>query len=230
MVKTSQEILSRVDSYKNYVYWYGGKRSRCTAALAVALKKQNPDVWTNEYYAKAMDDVAHNRMCCDCSGLVCGAYGIQDIGTAQFLPRFKVWGGIPKAGMIAWKKGHTGIFLLDGWDSPIAEMRGIDYDFQNNRTFKQAGFTAVLYDSRVSYSNINSRAHEEVGWHKDAGGWWYRHTRGTGEETYFHDTIQVINNHVYAFNSYGALVFPSAAHPFDSWIVVDPNSTSGWLS
>lgn len=216
------EIAAAAKKFKSMVYWYGGKRQICTVALADELKRENPSVWTTEYYRKALKDVQHHRRCCDCSGLVCGAYGIGDIGTGSFLKAFKVWRGKPKAGMIAWRKGHCGIFLSDGWDSKIAEMRGIDWDYRENRTFSEAGFTKVLYSTSVSYETLNQA--EAPGWHADATGWWYRHTAGTGQETYYNDCVKIIDEHCYIFDNEGYIRELGTLGKR-----VSPKSKEGWI-
>lgn len=45
-----------------------------------------------------------------------------------------------------------------------------------------------------------------VGWHTDINGLWYRHTKGTGENTYYHGTIKEIDGKIYCFNEAGYLV------------------------
>lgn len=233
MRKTSAEILNWIDNHKKYVYWYGGKRQKCSKALAELLQKQNPKVWTESYKEKAMADVAAGAFCCDCSGFVCGAYNIADKGTAQFSSVFVEYAGEPKAGMVAWKRGHCGIFLADGWNAPIAEMRGIDYDYCETRTYKTAGFAKVYNMDGVMYMGNDD---ENIGWHKDATGWWYRHKKGKGESTYHHDCFRVINGHVYCFDSDGYIVEKPARYRDGGMFFfsgeankrVNPESSAGW--
>lgn len=222
MRKTATEIIEAAKSLSNYVYWYGGKREECTYRLAQKLKSANPSVWTQSYYNKARQDITNGRKCCDCSGLVSFAYGISDIGSSAMPEKFETYTGAPFAGMIAWKSGHCGIFLADGWDAPIAEMRGIDYDYQETRTFKEVGFTRVLCSRSVLYEYGTTMA---VGWHKDASGWWYRHTAGIGPKTYYHDCFQAINGHPYFFNGSGYICKITPTDPTP----IPPTSSTGWL-
>lgn len=221
---TCREIVNRARSLSNMVYWYGGKRQKCTTKLAIRLMGQNPSVWTDSYYKKAVRDIHNQKSCCDCSGLVSYAYGIPDIGSNQMKQRYHEYFGTPRAGMIAWKHGHVGIFSIDGWDAPIIEMRGIDYDYQEKRTFRECGFTHVLYDPDVSYS---TQEDEElrVGWHSDLTGWWYRHTYGTGPDTYYHDTARIINGHCYLFDSDGYICEVGSY----TGKRVPPTSDRGWI-
>lgn len=219
MVDYAYEILERAQSLNGCKYWYGGKVQTATKALANALKSANPSVWTNAYYKTALKDVDGVTKVCDCSGLVCYAYNISNIGTSQFPNRFGQWCDTPRAGMIAWKKGHCGIFLNDGWDSPIIEMQNQANDYRCSRTFKEAGFSIVYCDSRIDYNKQN-RYSDELGWHKDANGWWYRYNEGTGPSTYYHDCEIYIAGHKYRFDSEGYIV---------TWQRVPPTSETGWL-
>ena len=149
---TGKEIVARAEQLKGYKYWYGGKRELATVPLANRLRKENPSVWDDAYYNKAMQDVINGKRVCDCSGLVCYAYGISDIGSYAIRDEYKVWNGKPKAGMIAWKKGHVGI-IKDNQGHMI-EMRGIDYDYCDTRYRKVAGCMTLLYDPNVNYDDV----------------------------------------------------------------------------
>lgn len=140
-------ILSRAHSLKSYVYWYGGKRTRCTDALLQRLSKAYPNIYTASYIAKCKADIKAGKSCCDCSGLVCYAYGISDIGSSQMLAFFKKWDKKPKNGMILYKKGHVGIYE----NGRILEMRGVDYDYQSSRTYKSQDWLFILYSPEVDY-------------------------------------------------------------------------------
>lgn len=143
------DIVNRAMELKGYVYWYGGKRELASVSLANALRAQNPSVWTSKYYSKAMQDVANKKHVCDCSGLVCYAYNISDIGSSAIRSKYKVWNGSPRPGMIAYKKGHVGI--IKTCSGKMIEMRGIDYDFSDTRYRKSAGCLTLLYDPNVEY-------------------------------------------------------------------------------
>ena len=215
---TGLEIVERAKALSGYKYWYGGKREIASQKLADRLRIENPSVWTPEYYSTALKDVDGKTRVCDCSGLVCYAYNVGDVGSYTIREKYTAYTGTPKAGMIGWKKGHVGIFSADGWDAPIIEMRSQSYDYRCSRTFSQCGFTHVLYDKAVDYMTEDKTA---VGWHKDGGGWWYRHTRGTGPATYFHDTFETINGHLYVFNDEGYIC---------SLVPVSKDSETGWIN
>lgn len=216
---TGKEIVTRAKSLAGCKYWYGGKRELASKSLADRLRKENSKVWTDVYYNTALKDVDGITHVCDCSGLVCYAYGISDIGSYQLKEKYKAWRGVPKAGMIGWKSGHVGIFSADGWDSPIIEMRSQAYDYMAVRTYKQCGFTSVLYDSLIDYEETDP--YKQIGWHKDGFGWWYRHTVGEGAGTYYHDCFTTVNGRYYCFDSQGYICELNR---------VSPDSKEGWLN
>lgn len=172
---TGQEIVNRVlELGGKCVYWYGAKRQIPTEKLAQTLRKNNPSVWTMSYLDSARADIGSGKFACDCSGLVCGAYAISDIGTSQFPKRFAEYTGINYIpGMIAWKKGHCGIII--GTHGTIAEMRGLKWDFCTRRTFSSAGFTKIFYDPHVIYSGFND---VQTGWRKIGDKWQYIKSNG----------------------------------------------------
>ena len=172
---TGQEVVNRtLEIGKKCVYWYGAKRQIPTERLAQTLRRNNPSVWTMAYLDSARADIGGEKLACDCSGLVCGAYAIPDIGTSQFPKRFTEYTGcnyIP--GMIAWKRGHCGI-ILDAYGT-IAEMRGLKWDFCTNRTFVSADFTKIFYKPEIVYSGFND---SPGGWREISNGWQYVKANG----------------------------------------------------
>lgn len=146
---TGYDIVKKAMELKDDKYWYGAKHQTATKILALNLKHDNPGVWTDAYYNKALKDVSAGAMVCDCSGLVCYAYGIPHIGSAQIKEKFKEYSGKPRPGMIAWKQGHVGI--IKTCSGKVIEMRGIDYDFQDTRYRKTAGLMTLLYDPSIEY-------------------------------------------------------------------------------
>lgn len=218
---TGKEIVERARSLKGYKYWYGGKRELASVRLAYRLKRENPNVWTDKYYREALKDVDGKTRVCDCSGLVCHAYGISDVGSYQLKEKYKVWNGKPLPGMIAWKPGHVGIIL--DTSGHVIEMRSQKYDYMETRYRKEAGLTTLLYDPNIDY-NV-SRETSDLGWNRDNNGLWYRHTTGTGPETYYHDCVKIINGHCYAFDSDGYIC------EIGSYLGrrVPPESDRGWI-
>lgn len=172
---SGQEIVNRaLELGRECVYWYGAKRQVPTEKLALSLRKSNPSVWTMEYLDAARADIGSTKLACDCSGFVCGAYAVPDIGTSQFSKKFVEYTGISYIpGMIAWKKGHCGIII--DTHGTIAEMRGLKWDFCTRRTFSSAGFTKIFYDPRVVYKGFNDI---QTGWRKIGDKWQYIKTNG----------------------------------------------------
>lgn len=192
---TGQDIVNKARSFSTgYKYWYGGKRQIATKQLADTLRAQNPSVWTEAYYKRALKDINGKNRVCDCSGLVCAAYGIPDIGSGQIREKYKVWTGKPKPGMIAWKKGH--IAIISDYDGHIIEMRDQSHDYQDTRYRKEAGLMTLLYDPEVDYDWVYG-----TGWHKDENGWWY--ATGTHKGEYVKSQFYVIYNRMFYFDENG---------------------------
>ena len=191
---TGQEIVNRaLELGRKCVYWYGAKRQIPTERLAQTLRINNSSVWTMAYMDSARADIGGSKLACDCSGLVCGAYAIPDIGTSQFPKVFTEYAGnnyIP--GMIAWKKGHCGIII--DTHGTIAEMRGLKWDFCTRRTFSSAGFAKIFYYPGVIYRGFNDT---EIGWRKIKDRWKYVKTDGR----FAHNEFLKIDGKWYYFNA-----------------------------
>lgn len=204
MIMTPDEVVNRALTMgARCTYWYGAKRQTPTKELANKLKAANPSVWNQAYYDAALKDVGTNKLVCDCSGLVCYAINISDIGTyamktsGQLIP----CGAIPEEGKftpgtVALKSGHCGI-VLDTLGH-IAEMRGLRYDFCKTRTFKECGFTELYKAKSVDYTGADVY---KTGWNRDNIGWWYAY--GTKRGQYFKNCFQSIGNAWYHFNNDG---------------------------
>ena len=199
-IMTGKKIVTRAKEIgKMCTYWYGAKRQIPTLNLANILRRQNPSVWTEEYFDSAVKDIGSDKLVCDCSGLVCGAYDIPDVGTSTMLESFSSMVSIPAPGhfipgMIGWKKGHCGI-IIDAYGH-IAEMRGLRWDFCTNRTFSECGFTRVLYSPSVDYDIC------DPGWYKANGYWYYKKTNGLLARNEF----LKINGSWYYFNATSEMV------------------------
>lgn len=201
---TAKDVVNRALSMgSTCVYWYGAKRQVPTKALANRLKAANPSVWNQAYYEAALKDVGTNKLVCDCSGLVCYAIDIPDIGTYTMRTsgRLMKCETIPKEGSfipgtVALKPGHCGI-VIDAVGH-IAEMRGLRYDFCKKRTFSECGFTELYKAKNVDYTN---QAAYKIGWNRDNIGWWYAYGSKRGE--YFKSCLKKIGDNWYSFNANG---------------------------
>lgn len=193
---TVGDIITRTTNFKGYKYWYGGKGELATIELAKRLKAENPSVWSDNYYSKAIKDCNGTNRVADCSCLVCKAYDISNIGSYQIADKYQHWNAEPKTGMILWRKGHVGIY-----DNGIVhQMKGIDYDYYDE-PYNATSWSKILYDTNVNYNVAVDET--KCGWHSDENGWWYRYKDGTGPDTYYHDTCKIIGGHAYLFNSGG---------------------------
>lgn len=195
---TGKDICNRAAQFKGYKYWYGGKGQVATHALAITLQRANPGTWTAVYMNKALKDVDGTTKVADCSHLVCKAYGISDIGSAQIATKYQVWTKEPRDGMILWRKGHVGIYE----NGHVHEMRGIDWDYRFD-AYNKDSWTKILYDPAVEYENIWAYP---AGWNQDGKSkrWWYQ--SGPTKDEYFANCVKRINGAYYAFDEEGWMI------------------------
>lgn len=192
---TGKEIVEKARTFKKQKYWYGAKNQLATVELANVLRRNNPGVWTDAYYNKAVAMIKRNQYVSDCSGMVCAAYQISHIGSSQLRDRMTV---VEKAdakpGMMAWRQGHIGIIIDD--QLHIAEMRSIDIGYDESRTFDSGSFVSVLKKDDVDYEWEYAK-----GWHMDKKGWWYAF--GTKKGSYLKNGIYLIDDNAYWFGPDG---------------------------
>lgn len=154
---TGEDICKNALEYTKggYVYWYGGKGQKCTATLLKQLSSMYQNIYTKSYIAKCEQDIKNGKRCIDCSGLVCKAYGIKDIGTYQMATdtRFHIYEGTPCNGMILWKWTHCGIY----YNGKVIEARGKDYGVISSRTYKATDWQRIYTVDGVDYMQTNTK-------------------------------------------------------------------------
>ena len=194
---TGKEICERAKECAPLKYWYGGKGEVASVSLANRLRSENPNVWTDSSYKKALKDVDGHTRVGDCSYLVCHAYDRSMIGSYEIVERYPEWIGTIRDGMILWRKGHVGVYE----NGHVHELRGIDYDYQFS-LYDPDRWSKVLYDTKVSYV---SWVYPE-GWNQNqlTGEWWYQY--GPGEDDYFRNRVVRINGDYFAFRDNGYMV------------------------
>lgn len=203
---TGKEIVKRARDLSAYKYWYGGKGETATVSLADRLKRENPGVWTDLYYSRAMQDIG--RKVGDCSFLVCYAYNRNMISSYSIAEKYKEWKSQPKNGMILWRPGHVAIY----GDGKCIQLKSQAYDYVETN-YKDDSFSKVLYDPNVDYDYIDvpqANADAAIGWHYDGKGWYYRYKTGTGKGTYYAQGVFLCNTkqgaQYYAFDKNGYMI------------------------
>lgn len=190
---TNNGVIKNVFKYKDFVYWFGGKGQKCTQSLLNTLSNLYPNIYTKIYINKCKEDIKKGKYCIDCSGLVCKAYEIKDLGSYQLMEKYKK---IPvkecKSGMILWRKGHVAIALDNNF---MIEAKGIDYDVKISK-YKDTDFIYALYTDDVDYIWEYS-----VGWHTDEKGKWYAYGNQIG--CYYKNTCKEIEGKYYYFDEDG---------------------------
>lgn len=189
-MKNYKDLINFVNNKIGTHYLYGYKGEIITAQKNTQLKKQYPGIWSNDYIKKANSWIG--QYACDCSGLISWFTGIirgssQYKETATQIKKYNKGMDLsPYIGWAAWRQGHIGIIV--GPDD-IAEARGINYGTVKTKA-SQRNFTHILKLCDIDYNKKNDET--QIGWYKDSHGWWYRHTIGTGPETYYHDGIFMV--------------------------------------
>lgn len=187
-------------------YVYGAKYNDnpMTESKLDVLRAQNSKVFTNSYYLKALGVIKTSKGVIDCSGLVCYAYNMKDIGSWSIvdLPKtnsdewesfnYKAVG--QEAGDILWHEGHVGLAI----DSThCIEARGIDYGVVKTISAER-GFKKII---RLKDDVVTDR-YSRVGWISEPDGRsWYAYDYPTG--SYYHDCIAVIDGIAYLFDHDG---------------------------
>lgn len=213
---TGRDICKRAASLHDCKYWYGAKIELATVSLANRLREENPLVWTNKYYNKAIQDIDGKTRVGDCSGLVCHAYDTAMISSYAIEAKYPEWKDSPKDGMILWRRGHVGIY--DG--GRVHELKSIDYDYRFD-IYDASRWAKVLYDTSVDYDSPIY----PLGWNQNmnTGMWWYQ--TGPGADDYYRNCVAQINGDYYAFGPDGYMVEGAAIIQTDKngeIISVDP--------
>ena len=187
----------------NYVYGAKYNDNPITVKLINRLRAENSQVYTHNYYTKALTKVGKNAI--DCSGLVCHCWGISDIGSwsIHYLPNEKPnsYASVSLKELIAgdavWKSGHVGLYIGNG---KVIEARGIDYGVQITNLTDQLWKHGIRKkDFKEAYD------YENLGWNEDTKGWWYAYGHFKGE--YYKNEIACINGKYYAFDADGYMCY-----------------------
>lgn len=196
-----------VNNWK-YIYGFKYKDNPVRRSTIDVLAKMYPATFSANYKKKAYALEGMNAI--DCSGLVCYAMGIDDIGSTQILERaegsnyyevhdyYEHIALKDKAGMILWKRGHVGFYM---GDYVVIEARSMEYGVTTSKlTDVWRGWEKLIIPEYVP-----SGDYENIGWNKDSVGWWYAYGHNKGE--YYKSQIATIGNKSYAFNEDGYCVW-----------------------
>lgn len=207
MIKSASEAIKRaqylVDTNFNYIYGYKFNYNPVTVTIITQLAKDNPSNFTTEYTAKAKAMAGENAI--DCSGLVCYALSISDIGSYAIadLPKTRPnqYKEVPlaerKPGDIVWKKGHVGLMKTT---KSVIEARSMS-----------AGVKEFLYTSqpwakciRPLYKETED-GYTKTGWiYEPDGRCWY--AKSTKKGDYYKSGIYTIDGKQYLFDKDGYLL------------------------
>lgn len=198
-LKLAIEVERELQPYiaGQYVYWYGGKGQLASENLARILMKQNPNVWTETYYQKAMADVKAGKKVQDCSGMICHLFGMKTYGSYH-LKEYAVYKRKPTNKpynlAVLYKKGHVALYL----NNLVYEMANQKADFRI-RAYDKKEWLCELYYPYIDYGTSH-----HLGWHRDNEGWWY--SIGPKPGQYLKSEIAYIDKELYEFDEKGYMV------------------------
>lgn len=194
---------------KNVKYWYGAKGQLATIELANMLRKNNPSVWNDYYYNKAISMIDGKTIVGDCSYLICYAYGVPQIGSSQIKEQSISCTNIDGKlfdGAVLWKQGHVGIYI----NGIVCHLKNISEGLKFERFSKNLGFTHILkfknlesncikqwcYKGKEASYMIKSDGNILIeGFYKLGNEWYYQHPNRHGLSTGFNE----INGNTYFF-------------------------------
>lgn len=214
-MKNYKDLIEYVESKVGTHYLYGYKMAIVTAQKNSTLAKQYPSTWTANYLRTANGWIGQYAV--DCSGLISsftgilrGSYNYEE--TAVEKVSYKKGMDLSNyIGWAAWRPGHIGVIV--GYND-IIEARGQAYGTVKTKA-SERNFTHILKLKDIDYTNNSiPDGYDEPGWHQDLNGWWFRHKKGLGPETYLHDGIFIVESskgHLpFAFDSNGYVIYDNA--------------------
>lgn len=140
------------------VYVYGYKYEPVTISKVNSLAAMYPSVFSPSIKKMALAKVG--KIGIDCSGFVCKAFGISNIGSSQLKAKmvhtYKVSDSSKiMNGMIIWRNGHIGLIEVDeAGEAWVLEAKGTAYDLVRSKyTTRGKSFTYYGELSGIDYSN-----------------------------------------------------------------------------
>lgn len=223
---TSSEVIARAKSLLDWNYVYGAKYTDAplTKAKLDALRSQNSQVYTDTYYKKAKALVGTN--CIDCSGLVCYALGISDIGSWSLHDKpsndsdYK-YGNLssPTPGSVLWRSGHCAIYI---GDNKLVEAKGINYGVITS-TFNKTKWSAEIIPPFAK----DLWDYEQIGWQWDGTGWWYAYGHVKGD--YYKNQVVQIDGAYYAFDADGYNVLNPRVKTASNGTIIGISNHEGYV-
>lgn len=155
VIKEAQRMID-----DGYVYVYGYKGTKITAAQVKSLAKSYPSVFTSSILSMALKKVG--KIGIDCSGFVNKAAGTNLGGSTEIKDNFPVKYKISDTdhlvnGMGIWRQGHIAIVHVDkNGKASIMEAKGTAYDLTVTSWKERAShFTYYGKIAGVDYQGAN---------------------------------------------------------------------------
>ena len=208
----------------HYIYGYKYKYNPVTKSRIKSLAKQNSQVFTDSYYDKACNFIGGYAI--DCSGLVCCALNISDIGSYEIRERFPVASEV-KPGDVLWRQGHVGLVIQVSEKNEY--VKAIEAYTINQpvgiRTYNIAlsEWTNVLRPNYKPEPITEVMPQPEIrprGWVKEKDGrWWY--STGNDNGDYYCNGLYWVEDKQYYFDKEGYCCLPKFKWNTSSGEIID---------
>ena len=162
MGRKSSEVIKEAQRMidDGYVYVYGYKGTKVTAAQVKSLARSYPSVFTSSILSMALKKVG--KIGIDCSGFVNKAAGTNLGGSTGIKDNFPTKYKISDTdhlvnGMGIWRQGHIALIHVDKYGkASIMEAKGTAYDLTTTSWKERAGhFTCYGKIAGVDYQGAN---------------------------------------------------------------------------
>ena len=144
MAKTARGLVEWAKGWLGEAYWYGTFCNDCTESLYNAKKRQYPKHYTSSRESRYKQDIAKDKRCADCVGLIKGYLweqdgkikydGDTDVSANGMYQTSKEKGAISLLpdipGLLLWCNGHIGVYIGGG---EAIEARGFAHGVVKTR-------------------------------------------------------------------------------------------------
>ena len=175
-VKTNLGLVEWAKAWLGQAYWFGTCCYACTESLLQRKAKQYPKSYAENRMSRYRADIAADKKCADCIGLIKGYYWTREDGTQVYgldgrpdqgansaYKGAKEKGAIATLpelpGVILWKNGHVGVYIGNG---EAIEAKGFSYGIVKTKV-KGRGWTHWFRSPYIDYLNEGSADDAQAG-------------------------------------------------------------------
>jgi len=214
MSKTAKGLVEFCTGKVGTPYVYGAKGEVLTQSRINQLARENPNMYTDAYIAKAKKFIG--RACTDCSGLISWYTGIIR-GSSNFCDTAVENHPVSAlnesmTGWALWKPGHIGVYIGGG---VVIEAKGINYGTIKSRV------TDTPWHAALKLKDIDYSVVKKSGWQNEDGG--YRYYLGNTGEAVRNNWYEDYDCKWYWFDGAGLMVRNVWYKYKDRWYYLGPD-------